>query len=139
MPWQLAYHHDAQGKRIAGSLADLIDAVEHGAEVRYYIDYAPAPGCYKEAQAIWIKGGHVYVQNTVSVSAAFSDQYAWGSASSVDPSYEKDGLRFLDDAYHYYEIASTTGDADETRWNIGEHKLRKRNQCKYAMKWFVRR
>ena len=73
------------------------------------------------------------------MSAAFSAEYPWGSGARIDPSYEAGGLRFLDDAYHYYEIVSTTGDADEARWNIGEHTLRGRNQRRYAMKWFVRR
>ena len=139
MSWELSYAHDAAGRPVDGSRAGLIDAIEHGAEVRLFIDYGDVPGCYKEAQAIWIKGGHVYAQNTVTVSCAFTAEYPWGAGASVDPAFEATGLRFLDDAYHYFEIVSTTGDADEARWNIGEHALRGRNQKRYAMKWFVRR
>jgi hypothetical protein len=137
--WELAYAHDPDGQHVEGSRAGLVEAIEHGAEVRVFIDYGDVPGCYKDAQAIWIKGGHVYAQNTVTVSAAFTSEYAWGDAASVDSGFEAAGLRFLDDAYHYFEIVSTTGDADEARWNIGEHTLRGRNQKRYAMKWFVRR
>ncbi|MBM4407159.1 MAG: hypothetical protein FJ038_00835 [Chloroflexi bacterium] len=139
MAWELAYAHDAAGLALEGSRADLIEAIEHGAEVRVFVDYAPVPGCYKEAQATWVKDGHVYVQNTASVGCAFTPEYAWGSGSAVDPAFTAGGLRFLDDAYHYFEILSTTGDADESRWNVGEHRLRARNQAKYPMRWFVRR
>lgn len=139
MAWELTYAHDAAGLALKGSRADLIEAIEGGAEVRVFVDYAPVPGCYKEAQAIWVKDGHVHVQNTASIGCAFTPEYAWGSGSAVDPSFAEGGLRFLDDAYHYFEILSTTGDADESRWNVGEHRLRARNQAKYPMRWFVRR
>ena len=139
MAWELAYAHDAAGVALEGSRADLIAAIEGGAEVRVFVDYAPVPGCYKEAQAIWVKDGHVFVQNTASIGSAFTPEYAWGSGSAVSPSFAEGGLRFLDDAYHYFEILSTTGDADESRWNVGEHRLRARNQASYPMRWFVRR
>lgn len=139
MPWEFAYAHDAAGNRLDGSRADLIAAIEGGAEVRVFVDYAPVPGCYKEAQAIWVRDGHVYVQNNASIGASFTPEYAWGSGSAVAPSYPENGMRFLDDAYHYFEILSTTGDADESRWNVGEHRLRARNQATYPMRWFVRR
>ena len=139
MAWEFAYAHDAAGGALEGSRADLIAAIEGGAEVRVFVDYAPVPGCYKEAQAIWVKDGHVFVQNTVSVGSAFTSEYTWGSGSTVSPEFAEGGLRFLDDAYHYFEILSTTGDADESRWNVGEHLLQARNQAKYPMRWFVRR
>ena len=108
-------------------------------QVRVFVDYAPVPGCYKDAQAIWVKDGHVYIQNTTTVGCAFTPDYEWGSGSAVSPSFAAGGLRFLDDAYHYFEILSTSGDADESRWNVGEHRLRARNQARYPMRWFVRR
>jgi hypothetical protein len=136
MAWEFTYAHDAAGAPVAGSRADLVAAIEGGAEVRIFVDYGPVPGCYKEAQAIWVKDGHVFTQNTGSIGCAFTPQYEWGSGSAV---FAEGGLRFLDDAYHYFEILATTGDADEARWNVGEHTLRARNQAKYAMRWFVRR
>ena len=139
MAWEFAYAHDADGNAVQGSRADLIGAIESGAEVRIFVDYAPVPGCYKEAQAIWVKDGHVYAQNTTGIGSAFTPEYVWGSGSEVSPSFAEGGLRFLDDAYHYFEILSTTGDADESRWNVGEHTLRARNQTRYPMRWFVRR
>jgi len=139
MAWEFAYANDANGARRDGSRADLIAAIEQGAEVRVFVDYAPVPGCYKEAQSIWVKDGHVYVQNTTTIGSAFTPEYAWGSGSAVAESFSEGGLRFLDDAYHYFEILSTTGDADESRWNVGEHQLRARNQARYPMRWFVRR
>jgi hypothetical protein len=139
MTWEFAYAHDATGAPLEGSRADLVAAIEGGAEVRVFVDYAPAPGCYKEAQAIWLKDGHVYIQNNASVGAAFTADYPWGTGASVDPSFAPGGLRYLDDAYHYFEILSTNGEADEARWNVGEHQLRGRNQARYPMRWFVRR
>lgn len=140
MPWELAYAHDKHGNPVTGSLNTLINAVENGAEVRVCIDYDDLGPCrYFGVQSVWIRNGHVHAQDSLSVSCAFTDSYSWGSAASVDASYNKEGLRFLDDAYHYYEIVSTTGDTDKSRWNIGEHKLRHRNQGKFAMKWFVNR
>lgn len=139
MTWELAYAHDAAGAPLAGSRASLVAAIEGGAEVRVFVDYAPLPGCYKDAQALWVKGGHVYTQNTASIGCAFTPEYEWGSGSVASPEFTEGGLRFLDDAYHYFEILSTTGDADESRWNVGEHHLRARNQARYPMRWFVRR
>ena len=139
MAWEFVYAHDASGGPTEGSREALVAAIEQGAEVRVFVDYAPVPGCYKNAEAVWIKDGHVYIQNTSGVGAAFSADYAWGTGSAVDPSFAPGGLRFLDDAYHYFEILSTTGEADEARWNVGEHQLRGRNQMRYPMRWFVRR
>ena len=140
MEWTLAYSHDRNGRPLAGDLAVLIDAIQHGAEVRYYIDYAEdGPGCYKEAQALWIRNGQVYAQNTSSVSACWDSPYHAGDTATVSPDYEKLGLRFLDDAYFYFQIVSTLGDTDMSRWNVGEHKLRRRDQKNYAIQWFVRR
>jgi hypothetical protein len=137
--WDFVYAHDAAGAPLEGSREVLVTAIGRGAEVRVFVDYAPAPGCYKNADAVWVKDGHVYIQNTASIGAAFSSDYAWGTGSAVDPSFEPTGLRFLDDAYHYFEILSTSGEADESRWNVGEHRLRGRNQMRYPMRWFVRR
>jgi hypothetical protein len=139
MTWEFAYAHDAAGEPLEGSRADLVGAIEPGAEVRVFVDYAPVPGCYKGADATWIKDGHVYIQNTGSIGAAFTSEYLWGTSSAVDPSFAPGGMRFLDDAYHYFEILSTSGEADEARWNVGEHHLRGRNQMRYPMRWFVRR
>jgi hypothetical protein len=139
MAWEFVYANDAAGAALEGSRTELVGAIEAGAEVRIFVDYAPLPGCYKEAQAIWVKDGHVHIQNTTTVSCAFTSEYPWGTASASSPSFGEGGLRFLDDAYNYFEILSTTGDADETRWNVGEHRLRGRNQARYPMRWFVRR
>ena len=46
----------------------------------------------------------MYIQNTASIGAAFTPDYAWGSGTSVTPGFTEGGLRFLDDAYHYFEI-----------------------------------
>lgn len=141
MKWSHIYAHDAQGHRTAGDLASLIDVVRHGSPVRVFIDYAHhGPGCYKDAQAVWIKHGHVYGQNSATISCCFQPSYVNGDTATVSlPGYEPDGLRFLDDAYHYFEIFSTTGDVDMSRWNIGEHKLRRRDQEKFALTWFAQR
>ena len=83
MAWEFVYGHDAAGNGVEGSRDSLIAAIEGGAEVRVFVDYAPVPGCYKDAQAIWIKDGHAFVQNTASIGAAFTPEYAWGSGSGV--------------------------------------------------------
>src|SRR4051794_33440766 len=82
--WEFVYAHDAAGEPQEGSRADLVTAIEHGAEVRVFVDYAPVPGCYKAAEATWIKDGHVYIQNTSSIGSAFASDYLWGSSSAVD-------------------------------------------------------
>jgi hypothetical protein len=139
MQWSLIYAHDRNGRPVDGELSELIEAIQHGAEVRYYVDYAEdGPGCYKEAQALWIRDGQVYAQNTTSVSCCFDSTYVAGETAAVAAGYEKEGLRFLDDPYFYFQIVSTLGDTDMSRWSVGEHKLRRRDQKKYAIKWFVR-
>lgn len=136
--WNLAYGHDRQGRPVSGKIENLIAAVRAGAPVRVRIDYAEeGPPIYRDVAALWIKDGHVYAQNSTVISAAFQAVYVNGDTATVADTYEKDGLRFLDNPYWYFEICSTRGDVDKSRWGIGDHKLRRRNQGKFAIEWFV--
>src|SRR4051794_36186774 len=120
MPWALAYQHDRDGKAIAGNIRDLIDAIEHGAPVRVRLDYAAeCPAVFRDAIGLWVRDGQVYAQLAVVVSCAFQDEF-FGDAATVNETYEPTGLRFLDDPYWYFELVSTRGDTDKSRWGIGD-------------------
>jgi len=137
MPWKFVYAHDHAGAGVEGALEDLIHHIEQGCPARYMVDYRPlSPGCFKDAQAMWITAGHVYAQNTVCISAACPGEDLGGTAT-VSEDYPTAGIKFLDDAYNFYEIVCTTGDVDMTRWSVGAHELRRRNQAKFGIRWFV--
>lgn len=139
MGWKLSYAHDRQGRPVEGKLADLIAAVRAGHEARVCVDYAEeGPPIYRDLTALWVKDGQVYAQSPPVVSACFENVHVAGDAATVGPGYEPAGLRFLDNPYYYFEIVSTLGDVDKSRWSIADHKLRRRNQGKFAMKWFTR-
>lgn len=139
MPWALVYEHDRHGKYVAGDLGTLTDAIEHGAPVRVRLDYGvEGPAVFRDAAALWIRDGHVHAQLSTVVSCSFQNDF-YGDTATVNEHYEPTGLRFLDNPYWYFEIVSTRGDTDKSRWGIGDLKSRRRNQGKYAMKWFVNR
>lgn len=139
MPWTLAYEHDRLGNPVAGKIHNLIEATEAGASVRVRLDYAEeCPAVYRDAISLWIREGQVYAQLAIVVSCAFENDF-YGDPATVNPDYEANGLRFLDNPYWYFEIVSTRGDTDKSRWSVADGKPRRRNQGKYAMKWFVNR
>lgn len=140
MGWTLMYGHDRAGKALKGSLEELCAAVRNGSPVRVRIDYAEeGPPIYRDIAALWIKDGQVYAQSSPVVSAAFQSVYVNGDTATVADSYEKDGLRFLDNPYYYFEICSTLGDVDKSRWGIADQKLRRRNQGKFGIEWFAQK
>jgi hypothetical protein len=139
MSWVLAYAHDKAGNPVKGSLAELRSAVRAGSPARVRIDYdVEGPAIYRDIAALWIKGDHVYAQCSPIISASFQDEFV-GDSATVNMEYEPGGLRFLDDPYYYFEICSTLGDVDKSRWRIADHKLRRRNQGKFALEWFVQK
>ena len=149
--WTLTYANDNRGNALKGSVEELIDAIRNGAPVRYYVDYyGDGEGIYRDAELISIKDGVVWVQNTSAVGTSYKPVYYGGDTATVgerlemtppvpDIPYPEAGLRFIDDAYHYYEIVSTSGDSDMSRWKVGEHTLHRRNHGHFAMQWFVNR
>jgi hypothetical protein len=140
MTWTFAYAHDKNGNAVRGSLQELADAIRNGAPARVRIDYAvEGPPIYRDIAALWIKDGHVYAQSSPVVSAAFQAVYVNGDTATVSADFEADGLRFLDNPYYYFEICSTRGDVDKSRWGIADNKLRRRNQGKFAIEWFVQK
>lgn len=138
MSWNFVYAHDKNGNVTRGSLAALVSAVRNGSPARVRIDYGvEGPPIYRDIAALWIKDGHVYAQSSPVVSCAFQSVYVNGDLATVNADYEPEGLRFLDNPYYYFELCSTRGDVDKSRWGIADNKLRRRNQGKFAIEWFV--
>ena len=149
--WRLVYANDNRGNAVEGSVQDLIEAIRNGAPVRYYVDYyGDGEGIYRDAELISIKDGVVWVQNTSAVGVAYKPVYYGGDTARVgerlemappvpEIPYPEGGLRFIDDAYHFFEVAGTSGAADMARWKVGEHTLHRRNHGHFAMQWFVDR
>lgn len=139
MSWTLAFQHDRHGKALAGDIRNLIGAIEEGAAVRVRLDYAEeGPAVFRDAISLWVRDGQVYAHLAIVVSCAFQSEF-YGETATVNEAYEPTGLRFLDNPYWYFEIVSTRGDTDKSRWSIADAKPRRRNQGKFAMKWFVNR
>jgi len=113
--WKLVYHHDKNGKSISGSLGALTSAIFSGHRVRVQF---PKRHYTVEPDNLTIRNAHVTAQILKQVSRA--------------------GItRFQDDAYWYWQMASTTGTVRATRYNIGEHKHRGDSTEKLDLKWFV--
>jgi len=113
--WKLVYHHDKNGKSISGSLGALTSAILSGHRVRVQF---PNNHYTVEPEFIKLRNAHVTAQILNHVSTA-------------------DMTRFQDDAYWYWQMASTTGTVRSTRYNIGEHKHRGDSTEKLDLKWFV--
>ncbi|MCP4676859.1 MAG: hypothetical protein GY854_15360 [Deltaproteobacteria bacterium] len=120
MPWKLAYANDPDGNRTAGNERALIRGARKGRPVRVLMDFG-VHQYVADAECLWVKQGHVYAQNTSHVSS------------------EWDGtvLKFQESPYYWMTIASTAGDLDFIRWNLGKTEISSRDHQKIAMKWFV--
>jgi hypothetical protein len=104
MGWTMLYAHDDQGNATAGSLDDLIAAVENGYPVRFLM-LEPYGVAVAAAQWVYVKDGIVYGENTSNISDFFRD----------------DRLIFQEDSYHWFVTVSTQGERDMIRWKVGEH------------------
>ncbi|MBU7014614.1 MAG: hypothetical protein HXS52_01345 [Theionarchaea archaeon] len=120
MGWNLAYSHDKDGNRTAGSITTLIKAIMNGQPVRV-VHGSGNEGYATDAQCLWVRNGIVYAQNVSHVSVIFKE----------------DVLLFQDDSYYWMLVFSTMGDRDEIRWNIGEHASRGHTHAKIPLNWFV--
>lgn len=114
--WKLVYHHDKNGKSVSGSLRALTSAIFSGHRVRVQF---PSINHYTfEADNLEVINSHVEAQILTQISLS-------------------DITKFQDNAYWYWQEASTTGTVLTTRYNIGEHKHRGDSTGKYELKWFV--
>lgn len=120
--WRLLYAHDSEGKRTAGDINVLIEAIRHGHRVRMLIEATDNNYEYAtDAEHLWIRNGVVFAQNNSEVSVFFLG----------------DRLFIRDDSYYRMIVVSTKGDLEAIRWNVGEHKERGHSYHKVAMKWFA--
>jgi hypothetical protein len=117
--WQMVYHHDANGIKIAGSLDTLKNAIENGHKVRV-MTISTNKGIM-DTQKVWIYNNKVFAQTVHSVSAGF-----YG-----------DIMKFTEDAYYGFEIYDTNGRIERTRWSIGAHTNRGNDVWNAETKWFI--
>jgi hypothetical protein len=104
MAWTLVYANDANGNATAGSLSQLIHAVESGHPIRFLTleTYGVAGAA---AQWVYVREKIVYAENTSNISDGF----------------QGDRLVFNNDSFHWFVTISTKGDRDMIRWKVGEH------------------
>ena len=128
MSWTLVYGNDAAGVATIGSVETLINAVRCGSSVKVVLRSTkvqrPREGEYLYsfvAHTIHVRNGVVHATNTLDVSSR----------------YHGDELLFQDDSYYYMLIASTSGNLDQIRWNVGEHVSRGHDKDPWDMDWFV--
>ncbi|XP_052675053.1 uncharacterized protein LOC128156795 [Crassostrea angulata] len=111
--WIQAYSHNRLGHKTDGSLDLLFGAVLAGRRVRVKI------GSYiVEADNLYVRNGHVSAQllGQLSKSSIFD---------------------FQTDVYWYWQTASTTGDVETVRYNIGSTHNRGNSADKHAITWFI--
>lgn len=111
--WTQTYSHDSSGHGTYGSLDQLIQAVLAGKKVRVKID-----SYIMEANNLYIRNGHV--------SAQLLGQF------STDAVYD-----FPVNVYWVWQMASTTGDVETVRYDIGSTENRGNSADKKAITWFV--
>lgn len=114
LPWQLAYHHDGNGKAISGWKYSLVSSVLSGARVRVVIGTSYST----ETDNVHMHGDHVFAQLLQHVSKASWD-------------------KFQDNAYWWWVIVSTNGVMQMTRYNVGSNTHRGTNSLKTNIKWYV--
>ena len=114
LPWQLAYHHDANGKAIAGWKYGLISAVLSGARVRVVTGTSYST----ETDNVHVHAGNVFAQLLQHVSKASWD-------------------KFQNNAYWWWVFVSTNGVMQMTRYSVGSNTHRGTNSMKTSVKWFV--
>lgn len=114
-PWQLAYHHDANGNAIAGWKYALISAVLSGARIRVVTGHSYST----ETDNVHVRDGHVFAQLLQHVS-------------------KKSWDRFQDNAYWWWVIVSTDGRMQMTRYNVGSNTHRGTNSKKTSIAWYVK-
>ncbi|XP_061188254.1 uncharacterized protein LOC133196360 [Saccostrea echinata] len=112
--WTLAYSHNQDGHRLDGSLDFLVGAVLSGRRVRIKI----GDTYMVETDNLYVRNGHVSAQllGHLSKDGAFS---------------------FQSDVYWYWQIASTTGNVETIRYNIGSSTSRGDSQGNQSMEWYI--
>lgn len=103
--WILKYHHDAGGNPVAGSLADLIDAIENGADVKSVVctDKSTPTTSYKH-NLVYIDWGDELDNNDDFVVAQF---HKFGLLAIKDANNKIIGT---EDMFHKRITLTTNGD-----------------------------
>ena len=112
--WTLAYSHSSSGSEIDGSLELLIGAVLAGKRVRVKF----RDSYVVEADNLYVRNGHVSAQLLGHLS-------------------KNTMYKFQNDVYWYWQIASTTGDVETVRYNIGSTTNRGNSADKTAIEWYI--
>lgn len=111
--WTQVYSHDTFGRGINGSLDLLVESVLAGKRVRVKIN-----SYITEADNLYVRNGQV--------SAQLLGQFSKTSA-----------YNFPTNVYWIWQIASTTGDVETVRYDIGSTINRSSSNDKESITWFV--
>ena len=114
------YSHTQDGTIISGSVADVIYAVEAGADIRI-VDRCLGYGVRMD-----------------NMEVAFDRSLASGqSLWHVSERRNGPNLEFQGDDYWWFSVWSTDGTVDISRWNVGEHTKRGNSSMRQSMNWLV--
>ena len=111
--WELVYQTDASQNVIYGSLTDLINAIESGADVKVNT-WIP--------DTIWVNNGHVYAQQTKQLGTNLN---------------QGNNQYIIYPGYWYFTVVKTDGTYDAQRYYINGDYLSE-TQSTTAVKWFVK-
>lgn len=117
--WNKVLVTSASGSVLFGQKADLIDAVKHGAEVRFYVDAWGGEGYLSSTHNAYFKNGEVCAQALMHVSKS-----GWNG--------------FQSNVYWWFVLVCTTGNVHMSRWYVGAHTKVSETQTTVHITWFVR-
>lgn len=112
--WKRVYSNDKSGGAIFGARADLVTAIERGSRVRVQFSSFYTV----EADNLSIRNGHVIAQVLKHVS-------------------KQDLIKMQDNAYWYWQMISTTGTVQSTRYLVGKHQRLSTTKNSHEVHWFV--
>ena len=116
--WELIYEIDGSQNIIYGSVTDLINAVESGADIKI-ITYS---GVTYTPDWTVIRDGHIYAQQTKAISLDLN---------------QGNGQYIQYPAYWYFTVFKTDGTHDAQRYYIdGEYLSESQNT--FGAKWFIK-
>lgn len=118
--WKLLYEHDSDGVPITGKVDDLIEAVGKAYPIKIKIYRSSDRFEMMDAQWVFVDSKTVHASNIDQISTT-KDQNG--------------NYSFIQDAYHYYVIVSSTGRHHATRINI-DGRQRNSTDDKRRMAWY---
>lgn len=123
--WTKIYENDSQGRSVFGNYDELVDIVRKGADIKVAYSKGGSEG-YTTCSYVFVTvpaNDFVVCENTDAISVKGLSPEQFG---------------FIDDAYHWYVLFSTSGQMAMSRWSVGEHIDKNQNIDNVNVIWFAK-